>query len=162
MESVNYPDGSDVDLVEQLVPDPSREEGMAKPCILQLTVFECGGFCLGAATQHALCDGLGASLVFNAVAELARDANRISVEPIWERTSLLGPREPVRVLAPVGEFLKLDTGFEPYNEVAGWVGRECFHVEEEWLKRLKSLLFQKSGLSFTTFEALGAFIWRAK
>lgn len=75
---------------------------------------------------------------------------------------MLGPREPVRVLAPVGEFLKLDTGFEPYNEVAGRVGRECFHVEEEWLKRLKSLLFQKSGLSFTTFEALGAFIWRAK
>jgi hypothetical protein len=30
-----------------LVPDPQPEEGMKHPCMLQLTIFKCGGFTLG-------------------------------------------------------------------------------------------------------------------
>jgi hypothetical protein len=62
----------------------------------------------------------------------------------------------------VREFLGLEKGSEPYGQVVGKVVRECFPVKDEWLEKFKKVLFEKSGSSFTTFEALGAFIWRAK
>ena len=53
--------------------------------MLQLTVFRCGGFTLGAEIHHSLCDGMGGTLFFNAVAESARGREHIMVEPAWER-----------------------------------------------------------------------------
>jgi hypothetical protein len=69
------------------VPDPQPEEGMKHPCMLQLTIFKCGGFTLG----------MGGTLFFNSVAELARGVTRITVEPVWDREKLLGPRDVPRV-----------------------------------------------------------------
>lgn len=165
LDSVSYLDDAAADFVEQLVPDPNPDEAMVDPCVLQVTVFECGGFTLGAAINHALCDGIGATQFFNAMAELARGATRVSVEPVWNRSGLLGPRDPPRIGALVlHECLSLDRGFSPYGEakMVGLVARECFHVRDECLERFKSELLEQSDLSFTTFEALGAFIWRAK
>ena len=131
--------------------------------MLQITVFRCGGFTLGAAMHHALCDGMGGSLFFNAVAELARGSTRITVDPLWDREVLLGPRDPPRVESPmIGEFLSLEKGLLPYQEDVGGVVRECFHVKDECLEGFKRSLFEQSGLNFTTFEALGAYIWRSK
>lgn len=131
--------------------------------MVQVTVFKCGGYTLGVATHHAVCDGMGGGMFFNTAAELARGATRITVEPVWERERLLGPRDPARVDSPlIGEFLGLDKGILPYNEDIGPVVRECFDVRDECLDKFKKDLFQKSGLKFTTFEALGAYIWRSK
>lgn len=162
LESVNYLDDPAETWIENLVPDPDPEKGLANPMVLQVTGFACGGYCLGAMVHHAMCDGLGATQFFNGVAELARGASRLSVEPVWDRARLLGPREPPRVEFPVHEFLRLDEGFSPYSASGEPVVRECFHVKEEWLDRLKGFLRERSGSSFTTFEALGAFIWRAR
>ncbi|XP_010540492.1 PREDICTED: spermidine sinapoyl-CoA acyltransferase [Tarenaya hassleriana] len=162
LESVEYLDGSDPDFEEKLVPEPTREDGMLNPCVLQVTSFRCGGGGLGAAIHHALCDGLGASLFFNAMAEIARGSGRISVDPVWDRERLLGPRDTPYVGAPVRDFLSLDKGFDPYGQAIGPVVRECFVVNNKSLDRFKALLLEKSGQSFTTFEALGAFIWRTK
>lgn len=162
LESLNYLDDPESDFVERLVPDPSPDEGLVNPCILQVTTFECGGFTLGAAIHHALCDGLGATQFFNVAAEVARGVDRISVQPVWDRTSLLSPRDPPQIEGAVREFLSLEKGSEPYGQAIGKVARVCFTVKEEWLDRLKSVLLEKSGLNFTTFEALGAFLWRAK
>uniref|UniRef100_A0A5B7BY61 Uncharacterized protein n=1 Tax=Davidia involucrata TaxID=16924 RepID=A0A5B7BY61_DAVIN len=162
LDSVNYLDDPAEHFVNQLVADPNPEEGLAKPLVLQVTVFACGGYTLGASVHHSICDGLGATQFFNAMAELARGATRPSVEPVWDRTSLLGPRDPPRVEFPVQEFLSLDKGFSPYSQSNGPVVRECFQVRDEWLDRLKGLLRERSGSSFTTFEAFGAFIWRAR
>ncbi|KAJ4703604.1 Transferase [Melia azedarach] len=162
LESLNYLDDPDSDFVEKLVPDPSPEEALVNPCILQVTVFKCGGYTLGAAIHFSLCDGLGATQFFNAVAELARGANQVTVQPVWDRLSLLGPRDPPRAAGPVREFLSLEKGFKPYRQEVGPVVRECFEVTDECLDRLKDVLFEKCGLKFTTFEALGAFLWRAK
>ncbi|GAV61508.1 Transferase domain-containing protein [Cephalotus follicularis] len=162
LKSVNHLDNPEPDFVEQLVPEPDPEEGRANPCILQVTVFKCGGFTLGAAIHHALCDGLGATQFFNAVAELARGASKVSVEPVWERASFLAPSDPTRVDGPVREYLSLEKGYKRYGEVVGPIVRECFHVKDECLEQLKRVIFDKCGLRFTTFEALGAFIWRAK
>ena len=93
---MNFLDNPASSFLEQLVPDPGPEEGMEHPCMLQVTVFACGGFTLGAAMHHALCDGMGGTLFFNAVAELARGATRITLDPVWDRARLLGPRDPPR------------------------------------------------------------------
>ncbi|OWM77369.1 hypothetical protein CDL15_Pgr016766 [Punica granatum] len=163
LESVEYLDGAAMEsvFIEQLAPDPSADEMMINPCILQVTVFKCGGFALGAAINHAMCDGVGATQFFGAVAELARGTGQISIEPIWDRPAHLGPRDPPRITAPIEEF----RGRAMVNqEGVGTkvVVREWVHVRDELLERFKSWLVEKCGVSFTTFEALGAFIWRAK
>ncbi|CAI9106726.1 OLC1v1005945C1 [Oldenlandia corymbosa var. corymbosa] len=163
LSSVNYlDDDPDEEFVEGLVPDPTLDEVMAHPMTLQLTMFSCGGFVLGAALHHSLCDGLGATLFFNAMAELARGANQIPVEPVWDRMKLLGTRNPPRIEFPIQEFLSLDRDFPPYSEKTGRVVRVFFPVKDDWLDRLKGILFDQSSLKFTAFEALGAFIWRAR
>ncbi|XP_027338523.1 spermidine coumaroyl-CoA acyltransferase [Abrus precatorius] len=163
LDSVNFLDDPASIFVEQLVPDPGPEEGMEHPCMLQVTVFKCGGFTLGAAMHHALCDGMGGTLFFNAVAELARGSTRITVDPVWDRERLLGPRYPPRVDSPlIREFLRLEKGFSPYEQDIGEVVRECFHVRDERLDEFKRSLLEQCGSNFTTFEALGAYIWRSK
>ncbi|KAK2370401.1 spermidine coumaroyl-CoA acyltransferase [Trifolium repens] len=163
LDSVNYLDDPKASFIEQLVPDPGTEEGLEHPFMLQLTVFKCGGYTLGVATHHALCDGMGGGLFFNTAAELARGATRITVEPVWDRERLLGPRVPPRVDSPlIEEFLSLDKSVIPYDEDIGGVVRECFDVRDDCLDKFKKDLFQQSGLNFTTFEALGAYIWRSK
>ncbi|KAJ7968673.1 Transferase [Quillaja saponaria] len=163
LENVNHLEDPDTNFVEKLVPDPEPDEGTNHPCMLQVTVFKCGGFTLGAALHHSLCDGVGGTQFFTAIAELARGKTRITVEPVWDREKLLGPRDPTRVEVPIiREFLGLDQGFSPYKQDIGPVVRECFHVSDECLNQFKSKLLEQSGLSFTTFEALGAYVWRSK
>ncbi|KAK7841056.1 taxadien-5-alpha-ol o-acetyltransferase [Quercus suber] len=145
LDSLNYlDDNPDSHFLEQLVPDPDQEERLVNPCVLQVTVFKCGGFTLGAAIHHSLCDGLGATQFFNVMAELARGATRISVEPVWDRTSLLGPRDPPRVEAPIHEFLSLEKGFSSYSEETGPVLTECFNVSDECLEKFKTALFERA------------------
>ena len=155
-------DDADEKFIELLVPDPDQETRLTHPLMLQVTRFSCGGYTLGASVHHVVCDGLGATLFFNAMAEVARGAAEVAVEPVWDRLKLLGPREPARMEFPIGEVLGLDKDFVPYSELSEEVVRECFHVKDEWLDRFKILLKERSGLSFTTFEALGAFLWQAR
>lgn len=146
--------------VEQLVPDPDPNEDPIRPMILQVTKFSCGGFVLGAAVHHAICDGMGATLFFNAVAALARGSDRIGPDPVWDRSALLGPRNPPRVEYPMHEVLSLDK--EGFSGSGKRVVKEYLNVDEEWLDRVKGVLLKQSGLKFTTFEALGASIWSAR
>ncbi|QHO01152.1 13-hydroxylupanine O-tigloyltransferase [Arachis hypogaea] len=80
--------------------------------MLQITVFGCGGFTLHDAIHHVLDDGIGGSLFFNLVAELARGLTQILVEQVWNREVLLRARNPPRVeSALVGKFVNLEKGF---------------------------------------------------
>ncbi|KAK9092834.1 hypothetical protein Syun_027745 [Stephania yunnanensis] len=161
LASVNHLEDPRDPILEQLAPEPDSEaDSLSQPFVLQLTIFTCGGFSLGASIHHSLCDGLGSTQFFNAVAEFARGAARPSVEPVWDRLSLLGPREPARAEAPVREVLVLDREFRPYLTPSRGVVRECFHVRDESVERFKRVLYELSEQRFTTFEALGAFIWR--
>lgn len=160
--SVGHIDDPAADYIEQLVPDPDLNEVLTNPFVLQVTSFTCGGYTLGASIYHMMCDGLGATQFFNAMAELARGATRPSIEPVWDRAGLLGPRNPPRVEVDFGDVLLLDKDYSPYSQFSGTVTKACFHVEDKCLDRFKSLLFEQSGLRFTTFEALGAFIWRTR
>ncbi|KAK1557722.1 hypothetical protein Q3G72_030341 [Acer saccharum] len=162
LDSLNYLDDPDYSFVERLVPDPDSKEILVNPCVLQITAFKCGGYTLGAALHNALCDGMGATQFFNLMAEVARGGTKVPVQPVWNRVELLGPRDPPRVEGAVKEFLSLEKGFEPYVQGFEPVERESFDVKDECLDQLKAVLLEKCGLNFTTFEALGAFLWRAK
>lgn len=162
LSSFNYLDDAEDKNLENLVPDWDPKDVLENPFVIQVTVFGCGGFVVGAAVHHALNDGMGGSLFFNAMAELARGAETISVEPVWDRSKLLGPREPARLGFPVEQFFRLDKGFSPYAQSGELVEKWCFDMKEEWLNRLKGLLAERTGSKFTTFEALGAYIWRAR
>ncbi|KAI3918157.1 hypothetical protein MKX01_041477 [Papaver californicum] len=165
LDSLNYLDDPAKKFLEELVPDPKYEDVLKHPFILQITIFACGGFSLGSSVHHSMCDGFGSGMFFNAMAELARGSSEISTKPIWERASQLGPRNPPKVEFPFHEFLLLDKGFSPYSCKGNGsnlsIG-ECFHVQDQALERFKALLFEQSGgKKSTTFEALGALIWRA-
>ncbi|GJU88504.1 spermidine sinapoyl-CoA acyltransferase [Tanacetum coccineum] len=160
LSSVNYLDDANEEFIELLVPNPDEETRVSNLLILQVTRFSCGGYTLGACVHHALCDGLGATLFFNAMAEVARGVSGVTVDPVWDRSSLLGPREPARTDFPIDEFLCLDKDF--VSELSEKVVREYYHVKDDWLDQFKAFLHEKSGSNFTTFEALGAALWQAR
>lgn len=54
-----------------------------------MTKFPCGGFTIGIAVTHALCDGYGVATIFNALTELAGGKSEPSVVPIWQRERLV-------------------------------------------------------------------------
>ncbi|CAN4094818.1 unnamed protein product [Withania somnifera] len=162
LASINYLDDPDYSFADKMVPDPRDDEALIRPLILQLTRFKCGGWVFGTAVHHAMCDGMGSTLFFHAMAEIARGESGLKVKPVWDRSSLLGPRNPPRVEFPVHEFLSLVKDSAPYLESGKPAVRECFEVKDEWLDRLKGFLHEQCGSSYTTFEALGGFIWRAK
>ncbi|KAL5715935.1 hypothetical protein ACHQM5_017689 [Ranunculus cassubicifolius] len=164
LNSLNYLENPADPFLEELVPDPSPTDSLLHPFTLQVTVFQCGGFTLGASIHHSMCDGMGSTQFFNVMAEFARggDGNELTLKPVWNRASLLGPRDPPRVEVPFHEFLCLGNEFSGYSRPSEEVVRECFDVKDECLERFKTSLRVESGLKFTTFEALGAFIWRAR
>lgn len=153
------------DFLNRMAPDLDSGRELAYPLALQLTRFACGGLALGMCVHHALCDGAGATKFLSAVARFARGEDQAGFlpEPIWDRARLLGPRSPACVEVDFGEFLSFDEGNWVYvgNE-EGVVLRECFHVNEVCLNRFRNRLREECGSSFTAFEALGAFIWRAR
>ncbi|KAL6282425.1 hypothetical protein ACE6H2_013354 [Prunus campanulata] len=105
-------------------------------------------------------NGQGVPLIF-----ASSDATLDSVSYLDDPAADFVEQDPPRIGAPVlHECLSLDRGFSPYGQakIVGPVARECFDVRDECLERFKSELLEQSGLSFTTFEALGAFIWHAK
>ncbi|XP_047940462.1 spermidine sinapoyl-CoA acyltransferase [Salvia hispanica] len=155
--------GDDPSFMDQLAPDPDPGSDPIRPMVLQITRFSCGGFVLGASVHHAICDGFGATLFFSAVAEAARGVGGAGVvDPVWDRSVLLGPRSPPRVEYPIRELLSLDRGFSPYAGSGKRVVKEYLNVEGAWLGRVKEMWYKQSGLKFTTFEALGALIWSSR
>ncbi|CAL9061613.1 unnamed protein product [Musa banksii] len=157
-------------LLDRFAPDPAPAEALAHPLAIQVTRLACGGFALGACVHLALCDGAGFTQFLSAVAGFARGAERPAVEPVWERAELLGPRSPARVEVPLFRHV---LGFDgdvarsgPYDvveaSIEGPLVRECFHVSEACMERLRNRLAEEAGSSCTTFEALSAYIWRAR
>uniref|UniRef100_A0A1D1XP63 3'-N-debenzoyl-2'-deoxytaxol N-benzoyltransferase n=1 Tax=Anthurium amnicola TaxID=1678845 RepID=A0A1D1XP63_9ARAE len=167
LPSLGYLDDPVSPFLDRLVPDPVSGEELEHPLAVQVTRFACGGFSLGVCFHHAMCDGAGATLFLRAVAEIARGAAAPGVEPVWDRAALLGPREPPRVDVDFTQFLgtrgELSDPYEGEDGEGGAISRECFHISETCVERFKARLLEESGSSsFTTFEALGAFIWRAR
>lgn len=57
---------------------------------MKVTKFACGGFTIGTALTHAVCDGYGVAQILHALTELAAGKTEPSVKPVWQRERLVG------------------------------------------------------------------------
>ncbi|MED6120558.1 hypothetical protein PIB30_021879 [Stylosanthes scabra] len=172
LSSLNYLEGIDVPTAQKLVFDYDNNHSLhhhhdqtsQHPLVFKVTKFLCGGFTIGMGLSHAVCDGFGASQFFRAVAELASGKSEPSVKPVWERERLIGTvlKQPLKF--PIDKTSMAVSPFWPSNELS----HECFHFNGESIRRLKMELMKESSddnngkESFTTLEALGAYVWRSK
>ncbi|XP_020216504.1 spermidine coumaroyl-CoA acyltransferase [Cajanus cajan] len=163
LSSLHYLEGIDVPTAQKLVFDhnPSQDETSHHPLAFKVTKFLCGGFTIGMGLSHSVCDGFGASQFFRALAELACGKSEPSVKPVWERERLMGTllKEPLEF--PIDETSRAFSPFWPTKEIS----HECFNLNGKSIQRLKMELMKESDdvkESFTTVEALGAYVWRSR
>ncbi|KAK6921166.1 hypothetical protein RJ641_014844 [Dillenia turbinata] len=173
LSSLHYLEGIDISVAKHLVFDPPNchTDGDGggnyySPLLIQLTRFSCGGFTIGMSLSHSVCDGYGAAQFFGALTEVASGKSEPTVKPVWERHRLSAstPEEPVN---PFGDKDSLATS--PHLPASDIV-HEFFNVSSERIKRLKEALMITNGNadkvvsneSYTSFEVLGAYLWRAK
>lgn len=131
------------------------------PLVAQVTRFKCGGFSLGLALNHCMFDGLGAMEFVNSWAETARGLP-LSVPPFLNR-SILSSRDPAKIEFPHHEFAEIkdiSNSSDLYHEEMLYRSF-CFNPEK--LELLKRKVMEDGVLDkCTTFEALSAFVWRAR
>ncbi|KAL2333043.1 hypothetical protein Fmac_014256 [Flemingia macrophylla] len=164
LSSLHYLEGVDVSTAQKFVFDHSpnsQDETSHLPLAFKVTKFLCGGFTIGMGLSHSICDGFGASQFFRALAELACGKSEPSVKPVWERERLMGTplKEPLQF--PIGETSRAFSPFWPTKEIS----HEYFSLNSKNIQRLKMELMKECDdmkESFTTVEALGAYVWRSR
>ncbi|KAM7471543.1 hypothetical protein LguiA_009726 [Lonicera macranthoides] len=131
------------------------------PLVAQVTKFKCGGFVLGLGMNHCMFDGLAAMEFVNSWGETARGLP-LTVPPFLDRT-ILTARNPPKIQFPHSEFAEIEdvsNTFDLYKEEILY-GSFCFDPEK--LEELKSKATEDGTVqSCTKFEALSAFVWRAR
>lgn len=163
LSSLYYLEGINVPTAQKLVfNNPSQDSTSYHPLAFKLTKFLCGGFTIGMGLSHSVCDGFGASQFFRALAELACGKSEPSVKPVWQRERLVGTllKEPLQF--PIDETSRAVSPFWPTKEIS----HECFNFNGKSIQRLKMELMKECDddvmKSFTTVEALGAYVWRSR
>ncbi|KAJ1704445.1 hypothetical protein LUZ63_004224 [Rhynchospora breviuscula] len=161
----------DSPFLNQLSPDLDQADN-TPPLALQITRFSCGGFAFGMCVHHVLCDGAGANQFLGCIARFACGESRPVIQPLWDRTELLGPRIPPTLHVPIDKTLTLDANVVKHGTY--WNQDQCggsrrlvkewFDVNDKCVEKFRNRLNEEAGLgfNFTTFEALSAFIWHSR
>lgn len=127
---------------------------------LQVTKFKCGGLLLGMVLQHCMLDAIALAEFVNSWAETARGVP-LSTPPVLDR-SFLKARAPLRITYPHTEFLHIKDLSLSQNLSHNFVHRS-FSFTEKSLEKLKKKALDDAVLSkCSAFEALCAFVWRAR
>lgn len=131
------------------------------PLVAQVTKFKCGGFVLGLCMNHCMFDGIGAMEFVNSWGETARGLS-LNIPPFLDRT-ILKSRDPPKIEFKHQEFDEIEdisgTG-ELYSEEMEY---RSFCFDSKQLEKLKMKAMEDGVLNkCTTFEALSAFVWRAR
>ncbi|KAL0739177.1 hypothetical protein Bca4012_015387 [Brassica carinata] len=166
LSSLNYIENLDDQVALRLVPEIEIDYDSNvsyHPLALQVTKFACGGFTIGTALTHAVCDGFGVAQIIRALTELAAGKREPTVKPVWQRERLVGQfdNEPAKV--PGGHITSL-LATSPYIPTSDMV-TETTKIRARNIKRLKDALmreceYPKEG--FTTYEVLSSCIWKAR
>ncbi|CAL0310246.1 unnamed protein product [Lupinus luteus] len=166
LSSLHYMDGNDMEFAKYLVCDLPLEDknGHQYPLMFKVTKFLCGGFAIGLGLSHRICDGFGGAKFIKAIAELARGNCEPFVKPVWERERLIGSittKQPFQVLLDMAS-----AAISPFGPNTTLM-HECFKVDYDSIRRLKMKLLKENDNetmehNFTTFEALGACVWRSR
>ena len=130
-----------------------------------MTRLRCGGFVFALRLNHTMCDAAGIVQFMRAVGELARGLPEPTIAPVWCR-EVLDARSPPRPSFPHHEYDPVPPSPSSFPPPADMVMRTFTfgpdHVAA--IKKGLSSLAQLGGRKgkATTFEALAAFIWRAR
>lgn len=127
----------------------------------QVTKFKCGGFVLGLCMNHCMFDGIGAMEFVNSWGEIARGLS-LKTPPYMDRT-ILKARSPPKAEFSHDEFAEIEdisNSSKLYEEEMLY---RSFCFDPEKLEKLKNKAMEDGILEkCTTFEALSAFIWKAR
>lgn len=139
------------------------------PLVAQVTKFKCGGFALGLCMNHCMFDGIGAMEFVNSWGETARGLS-LNIPPFLDRT-ILKSRDPPTIEFDHHEFAEIedmtrgttdddDDGIIYTDEEMQY---RSFCFDPTHLDNLKSKAMEDATMTkCTTFEALSAFVWRAR
>ncbi|XXG41656.1 hypothetical protein AAC387_Pa01g2080 [Persea americana] len=131
------------------------------PLVAQVTRFKCGGYILGLALNHCMFDGLGAMEFVNSWGETARGLP-LSVPPYIDR-SILKSRGPPKIEFTHNEFAEIEDVSQTASLYQDEMLYQSFCFGPEKLEQLKRKAMEDGSLGkCTTFEALSAFVWRAR
>ncbi|XP_068656309.1 omega-hydroxypalmitate O-feruloyl transferase-like [Aristolochia californica] len=131
------------------------------PLVAQVTRFKCGGFVLGLAMNHCMFDGLGAMEFVNSWGETAR-GQLLVVPPFLDRT-ILKARDPPKIEFPHHEFAEIEDVSNTNELYQEHMLYRSFCFDPEKLDQLKRKAMEDGVVKkCTTFEALSAFVWRAR
>jgi omega-hydroxypalmitate O-feruloyl transferase len=131
--------------------------------LFQVTKFKCGGFVLGVNVNHCMNDGISAMQFVNSWGDTTRGLD-LKIPPFLDRT-ILKSRNPPEIEFTHHEFDEL----EDLSDT-----NKLIHEEEEmiyksfWFNQNKLELLKKKATEdgvvnkCSTFEALSAFVWRAR
>ncbi|KAK7401448.1 hypothetical protein VNO78_12941 [Psophocarpus tetragonolobus] len=165
LSSLNYLDNDDVEIAKHFGIDfPFEDEhGNQYLMALKLTKFLCGGFICAWGVNHAVIDGTGKVQFLVALSELAAGESEPSVKPVWERERLVGKITSHPLQNPIH-----NAAVSPLMPTTD-LSHACFRVNKESIASLKRSLVKDIDHSsvalkktFTTFECLAAYIWRAR
>ncbi|XP_013598902.1 PREDICTED: spermidine coumaroyl CoA acyltransferase-like [Brassica oleracea var. oleracea] len=164
--SLDYLEKLDDEVALRLVPEIEIDydtDFCYHPLALQVTKFACGGFTIGTALTHVVCDGFGVAQIIHALTELATGKSEPSVVPVWQRERLVGKidNEPAKV--PGGHIASL-LATSPYMPTTDLV-TEIINIQSVNIKRLKDTLMRECEFPeecFTTYEVLSSCIWKAR
>ncbi|KAF8393898.1 hypothetical protein HHK36_020098 [Tetracentron sinense] len=139
-------------------------------CIVQVTLFKCGGFAMGISNSHATFDGISFKIFLENLASLAAD-KPLAVTPYTNR-HLLAARSPPRITFPHPEMVKLEiqpgahsntTVFEATQENLDF---KIFRLSPDDILKLKEKAKigggNTVGTRVTGFNVITALIWRCK
>ncbi|XP_010554116.1 PREDICTED: omega-hydroxypalmitate O-feruloyl transferase [Tarenaya hassleriana] len=133
------------------------------PVTAQVTKFKCGGFVLGLCMNHCMFDGIGAMEFVNSWGQTARGLP-LTTPPFSDRT-ILRARNPPKIEHLHQEFAEID---DKSNINALYAGEpmlyRSFFFDQDKIKKLKLKATEDGEVldNCTTFEALSAFVWRAR
>lgn len=135
------------------------------PLVAQVTKFKCGGFVLGLCMNHCMFDGIGAMEFVNSWGEIARGVP-LKIPPFKDR-SILKSRNPPKVEFSHNEFAEIeDVSNSNKLYEAEEMSYRSFCFDPEKLEKLKIKAMEEDNdgtlVKCTTFEALSAFIWKAR
>ncbi|WJX47915.1 histone H3.1 [Trifolium repens] len=156
---------NNIEILRKLVYDIPNAKNLLEipPLLIQVTKFKCGGFVLGVNVNHCMNDGISAMQFVNSWSDIARGLD-LKIPPFLDRT-ILKPRNPPQIDFSHHEFAEIED-LSNTNKL--------IHEEEEMV--YKSFYFNQNKLELlkkkatengivnkcSTFEALSAFVWRAR
>ncbi|XP_075480070.1 omega-hydroxypalmitate O-feruloyl transferase-like [Primulina tabacum] len=133
------------------------------PLMAQVTKFKCGGFVIGLCMNHCMFDGIGAMEFVNCWSEIARGIP-LKIPPFIDR-SILKSRNPPHFEFPHHEFAEIEdisNISELYNNQEMHYKSFCFDPEKLQNIKNKASEDHQTLKKCSTFEALTAFVWRAR